>query len=449
MDLRRPIARTRAVSRAARRLPAALAALLALLLPAGQPLAARQNGHARTPVIGQIRVTGNHRFSTKKIIAASGLRSGAPARQRDLEQAASRLAQSGAFSDVSYQYRARGKTWDAILQVVEVQQFAPCIFDNFVWFSDAELTAAIERAFPLFDGSMAESRGMQEAVTAAANSFLSAHGIRGSTAIRPVFDLSHNLIGFLLHVDGVPMPLKDVQVEGGPLDAAAIREVAHGILSYDYSRHTAEYWAQTALTEEYQDEGYLQPHFSGPVVAFADPTGKDVSQGVVAKFLATPGLRYHWGGVSWMGDETLSAEQLTRLMVLSTGDIAGRKETLAGWDAVRQAFGRQGYLTADVAATPVFDDHAATVHYNAQITKGPQFTMGELVVDDPSPEVVKAVNAAWKIRRGEVYTTDAEKESRQRILQAQSRMRRADKRLALHRSLNTAAHTVSVLVKFE
>lgn len=426
-----------------------LPAVLVLLLVAPGRLLARQNGRAGSPQIGQIRVSGNHRFSAEKIIAASGLHPGMPATEHALDEAASRLAKSGAFTDVSYQYRPRGRNWDAVFHVVEVQQFLPCIFDNFVWFSDDELKSAVERAVPLFDGSLPESRGMQDAVAAALDQFLHDHGLQGTTTVRPVFGLNRHLGGFLLHVNGVTLPLKDVEVAGGPLDAAAVREAARGILASDYSRHTVEYWAQTTLTEACQDEGYLQPRFSDPSVVFVDSTGKDPSQGIVVKFTATPGLRYTWGGVSWAGNEAVPAEQLSGLMPLAAGDVARRDRTMEGWKAVREEFGRQGFLTADVAATPTFDDHAGTVHYNAQITQGPQFTMGDLVVDDPSPEVVKAVNAAWKMKRGDVYSTDAQQESIRRIQQAQSRIRRADKRLVYSRSLNSATHTVSVLVKFE
>ena len=432
-----------------RGLPPVPSAMFALFLFAACPPAAGQDGRAPWPTIGQIRVTGNHRLSAEKIIAASGLRPGIPATEHALEEAASRLANTGAFSDVGYQYLPDGKFWDAMIQVVEVQQSLPCIFDNFVWFPDAELKAAVERAVPLFDGSMPVSRGMQDAVTAALDRYLHDHQIQGATTIRPATDLSRHFKVLLLHVNGVSMPVKDVEVAGGPLGAAAVREVAHGILASDYSQHTSEFWAHTALTESYQDEGYLQPRFSTPSVAIVDPAGKDPSQGVIVKFTAAPGLRYTWAGVSWTGNEAVTAEQLSKLMPLATGDIARRSSTLAGWQAVRKEFGRWGYLAADVTTTPVFDDHAGTVHYNALITQGPQFTMGDLVVDDPSPLVVQAVTVAWKLKRGDVYSTDAEQDSIQEILLIQPSLRRADKHLISSRSLNLDKHTVRMLLKFE
>jgi len=442
----RPASKPGLCVRCPHRLPPFSSALVALLLLAPCALVAGQNG----PTMGQIRVTGNHRFTAKQIIAASGLRPGTPASQQVLDHAAQRLSQTGAFSDLVYQYRSRGGTWDAELHVTEAAGFVPCIFDNFIWFSDAQLKAAVARDVPLFDGSLPETQGMQQEVTAALDRWLHAHQIPATTVVRPLVNFyTHKMIGILLRVSGMPMPVKDVQVAGGPLDAAAIRELAPGILVSDYSRHSAQVWTDTTLTEAFQDLGYLQPRFSEPSVATIDPAGKDPSQGVILRFTATPGLRYTWAGVTWTGNQTVTSEELTKLLQLSPGEVARRDRAVASWDAVQHAFGRQGYLTAGVNPVPNYDDRAATVHYDVQITRGPQFTMGDLVVDDPSEKVVQMVSAAWKLKPGDVYNVDLEKESLTEVGIAQAHAGRADKKLVFHRSLDSDTRTVSVLVKFE
>jgi outer membrane protein assembly factor BamA len=412
-------------------------------------LAAGQGAATGGPTIGQIHVTGNHRFSAGQIIAASGLRQGAPASQRALEQAASRLSQTGAFSDVGYQYRALGETWDAEFQVAEAPRFVPCTFDNFLWFSDAELLSAVSRDVPLFDGFLPEGGGMQQEVTAALDKWLRAHQIPGSTIVRPVVDFyRHKLTGYLLRVTGVPMPVVEVQVAGGPFDAAAIRQVARGILDADYSRHSTQEWQQTALVEAFQNEGYLQPRFSEPVVAPRDASGKDLARGVNIKFTATPGPRYSWAGVLWEGNQALSVPELTKLLKLSPGQIARRDKTLQGWDAVHQDYGHRGYLTADVKAVPNYDDRAATVRYDVQITEGPQFVMGELRVDDPSPKVAEVLTAAWPLAQGRIYDVAAEKEFlRTGVGKALAHAGVTRKGLNAERDLHPDTRTVNVLLR--
>jgi hypothetical protein len=55
-----------------------------------------------TPKIGTIQVSGQKKFSSEQVIAASGLKPGQEFSVKDLDAAAERLGKSGAFPDVSY-----------------------------------------------------------------------------------------------------------------------------------------------------------------------------------------------------------------------------------------------------------------------------------------------------------------------------------------------------------
>jgi outer membrane protein assembly factor BamA len=430
------------------RLLGAACGLVALLVfPASAP-GARQQAAGGGPKIGQIRVKGNHHFTEQQIVTASGLHAGDAASQRTLDEAASRLAKTGAFTDVTYQYRARGGSWEADFQVTEAPSFLPCTFDNFLWFSDTELIAAVQRSVPLFDGFLPEGRGMQNEVVAALDAFLDAHHLPGSTAVRPALGINHQLAGFLVLVSDVPMPVVRVDVAGGPLDAAALSEATRGLLEHDYSRHTSALVAHTALTEAYQDEGYLQPKFSEPMPAFEDASGKDTSKGVVVKFTAKPGPRYSWAGVTWAGNQALSGPELTKLLALSSGEIARRNKTLEGWQSAREAFGHLGYITAQVKATPNYDDRAATVRYDVQVTEGPQFVMGELRVDDPSPKAAAELAASWPLQRGQTYDLAAEKEFLDTgALKALAHAGFTRKSLSVERDIHRNTRSVDVLLR--
>jgi len=349
---------------------------------------------------------------------------------------------------VTYKYRARSTSWEADLQVVEVTDFLPCTFDNFVWFSDAELNSVVRHEVPLFDGSLPVGKGMQDELTAALDRYLHAHQIAGSTVVRPGGALGGKLNVFVIGVSGVPMPVLRVDVTGGPLDAAALSGATHGLVGNGYSRRSSTLVAQTALTETYQDEGYLQPKFSEPMPAFQDPAGKDASQGIVVKYQVTPGLRYSWAGVTWSGNQALTSADLTKLLGISPGEIAGRKKTLAGWDAARDAFGRHGYLTLALSPVPHYDDRAASVQFAVQISEGPQFLMGDLRVDDPAEKVAQQLAAAWILNRGQVYDIGAEKEFiRSSAGKALAHAGATRKGVSIERDLHPDTRTVNVLVR--
>ena len=398
------------VSRNRSRLLPGIACILGLL-PATVPAirVARQSGSLK---ITQIRVTGNHHFTEAQIVAASGLKVGDPAIEDSLNDAASRLAQTGAFSDVTYQYRAKAASWEAEFQVTEAIAFLPCTFDNFIWFSDADLVAAARGDVPLFDGSLPAGAGsLKDDVAASLNRYLLAHQIKGSTTITPASDnLGGKLTTFIVRISDLPMPVLRVEVAGGPLDAATMSNAASGLIGNSYSRRASVLVARTALTETYQEAAYLQPRFSDPTPAIAGPGSKDVSDGVVVKFVVTPGLKYSWAGVAWTGNQALSAAQLTSVLPVSPGEPARRSKLLAGWEAANSAFQSRGYLSVQIAPSPRYDDNASTVRFDVQVAEGPQFVMGDLTVDDPSEKVGQDLAAAWPLKKGQVFDMTAEKE---------------------------------------
>jgi len=432
------------------RVLAAAAALAAILLLRVAPLPAQEGEAASGPKIERIQIQGYRRFSSEDLAAVLGLRLGQAVNDSLLNAAASRLAQTGAFRDVSYEFSRRGDGWSVRFVVVEFPEFLPCVFDNLLWFEDADLIAAARARVSLFNGLLPEGNtAMQDQVIAALQQFLDAHHVAGSVAITPISrGLGAKPESYSIHVTDVPMPVLRVEVKGGPPDAVALGEATRGLVGSDYSRHFAVRVAETALTEAYQDEGYLQPKFSEPMPSFQDPAGKDASQGVIVRYLVTPGLRYSWAGVGWSGNHALTAEELTKLVAVLPGELARRNRTLAGWDEVREAFAHKGYITARLDPVPQFDDQTASVRFEVNLAEGPQFHMGELRVDDPSEKAAKELAAAWPLQRGAVFDAAAEKEFlRSGAGKALARAGVTSRQYRVERDLHHDTATVNVLIR--
>src|SRR5258706_16382763 len=88
-----------------------------------------------------LKVTGTARYGDKEILAASGLQIGQNAADGDFKEAAQRLGDSGMFSDVSYSYASSsgGTRLEFQLADIEKDKLVPADFENFAWFTDAEL----------------------------------------------------------------------------------------------------------------------------------------------------------------------------------------------------------------------------------------------------------------------------------------------------------------------
>ena len=85
-------------------------ALLALIVAqVSQPVRARADQADASGVLATFHVTGSQRFTAVQIEAAAGLHPGQNLTKDDLQGAADRLAQSGAFAKVGFRYSAAGK----------------------------------------------------------------------------------------------------------------------------------------------------------------------------------------------------------------------------------------------------------------------------------------------------------------------------------------------------
>src|ERR1700733_10313555 len=112
-----------------------------------------------TAKIASIEVSGSKKFTNAQVALASGLKVGDVVGKEELQAAANRLAATGNFGGVSYRF-----TTDAagIHLTFEVEESAgvPVIFDNFPWFKDGELVAALQQTLGSFDGT-APQQGAQ------------------------------------------------------------------------------------------------------------------------------------------------------------------------------------------------------------------------------------------------------------------------------------------------
>lgn len=382
-----------------------LAATLLLAVPG----VTAQSSTNRSYRLAGVSETGAKRFTLAQIVAASGLHNGQQIDVAGLDAAALRLSKTGAFSKVGYSFSLTGPAMHIDFEVSESESFLPCLYDNFVWFTDPDLTAAVRREVPLFDGTLPQGGEMAAQVTAALEKFLLEHKIVGKVSATLSSGLSMKISAYNLRVTGITIPVNAIEVTGGPLTQEQLAGATSAMLGNDYSTHIAQTVGQIALPEVYQNEGYLQARFSEPQTTMKDPQRNDATQGVTLKYTVTPGPLYMWNGVSWTGNSVIAEAELTPLMGFKTGDIARRDKTEQGWKAIREGYGRLGYLGVRIDGTPEFDASHHLVHFHAEVMEGPQYYMGAFEVTGVTAELAARLKAAWKLRPGQAYDASYEK----------------------------------------
>src|SRR5215510_4059105 len=125
------------------------------------PISGQQNF-----TIAKIEFEGLNRLSLDEMIATTELKVGQQFQLSALDAAAQRLVDSGFFKNVAYRTRPN-RDQITITFIVEESKVTTSrvIFDNFIWFSDTELIAAVRREVPSFSGTAPDNGDTVERIT--------------------------------------------------------------------------------------------------------------------------------------------------------------------------------------------------------------------------------------------------------------------------------------------
>ncbi|HXO88467.1 MAG TPA: hypothetical protein VN885_07430, partial [Candidatus Acidoferrales bacterium] len=161
------------------RLLAVLFAGLILLVPA--PLRAQDDQTAASSKLAAVKITGSTKYPPELVAAETGLSPASSVTKADLQNGADRLARCGLFSNVNYRFYSTDAGVVAEYEVTDAPTL-PVYFDNFPWFTDDELTAALKKAIPLFDGTAPEGGSLLHDITGALEHLLAARGVHSSVS---------------------------------------------------------------------------------------------------------------------------------------------------------------------------------------------------------------------------------------------------------------------------
>lgn len=102
---------------------------IACLLPAIAGAADRFN-------LARVVITGSQRYREDDLVRATGLIVNTQVTADDLQTAANRLGNSGAFKSVQFLFKPAvgAKGVEADFQVRGAEKYLPAVFENFVWF---------------------------------------------------------------------------------------------------------------------------------------------------------------------------------------------------------------------------------------------------------------------------------------------------------------------------
>lgn len=381
---------------------AAAACLLAALAcgPAG---AQAPGAGGATSKVAAVTFSGSKRFGGDELARDIGLAPGTVVGRQDIQAAADRLSRRGWFSDVQYKFVTTTKGVDIQFMLHD----APCHpvwFDNFPWFTDAELAGAIRAAGLPFDGTAPEEGTALDGYREAIARLLKTKNIAGEVEGELVQAPESESLVERFRVTGGQMWVASLEFsDAAARDDLRIKDVLNTIVGKPYSRYNLQIFLIEHVRPAYASRGYLRARFGEPVAEFiGDPT-KPLSDHIDVRVPIEPGVQYHWGGAAWSGELALDEATLNGLLGFAAGEPADGLKLQAGWDRVGKEYSKRGYLEAGVEPAAQYDDAEGRVSYTVHIVEGIQYRMGQLVLTGLSLSAERQLQANWKIARGDVF----------------------------------------------
>ena len=356
-----------------------------------------------TAPLREIRTEGLKSVSEPQVAALSGLQIGAQVGKDDLQAAADKLVQSGLFAKVRYNFQSRTDGLVLTFHVEEAPRI-PAYFDNLPWFADSELNDAIRAKLPFYDGTLPPAGAVVDQAAEALGQFLVNHGLQAAIehqpAPNPIGD--GNVQQFRINAEALriaAVEFSDPSLNSSP----AVRQELPTLLGKPYSRTAIDMFLTEQVRPTFLQKGFLRAKLGPPEVRLTGNPNKKLPEQIPVYVPISPGAIYRWKGVEWSGNDVLSTITLTNSVSLKPGDVADGMAIEAGWDRVREEYGRRGYMQAAIEPQPTYDDAAHTIAYHVRIDEGKPFRFGSVVITGLSPTAERHLRDAWPIPQGELF----------------------------------------------
>jgi outer membrane protein assembly factor BamA len=359
---------------------------------------------AQTAKLQEVHVEGLKNLSEEQVVYLSGLKTGTQVGKNDMQEAADALVRTGLFAKVNFKFDTKNDQLVLTFHVDENPRL-PVSYDNFPWYADSELSDAIRKLLPFYDGNLPAAGDVVERAADALKQVIAARDphaeVTHQVVLSPLSDGSEQqftVVGPVPKIAG--MEFSDAKLG----QDMALRAHLGEILNHPYSRLTIDLFLAEQVRPIYQQQGYLQAKIGPAEVRLTgDPNAQKLAEQIPVYVPCVPGAIYKWKDVAWKGNAAISTLTLTNALGMKPGDVANGQAIIGAWDRVREEYGQRGYLEAKVTPEAVYDDAAHTISYEVTIVEGPQYRYGEMTISGMSLTGERMIRDAWTLKPGDLF----------------------------------------------
>jgi hypothetical protein len=357
------------------------------------------------------RISFNHPgdFSQQQLEDAAGLHPGSTFTTDDLSKAAQKLADSGFFENIGATLDGALKSITILFDITPIDHSSllPVGFENFIWLTPAEVTAAVQSASPLFAGSLPENPALADSIASALAQALTAKGIAGARVEHETVEptLEHPLRALEFRVTAPRPVVANIKLGGVTPDLVPlVQKSVNATARTVYNAGLTGRLTSDGILMPLLDAGYLQASLTGVSLAPGDPTARSIP--VVVSATLVPGYIYHVSALTFAGTPLLSADDFAKTAQLHPGDVASRQALLESFAPLDLAYRRQGYMDVIIDSSPTLNTTAHTVAYNVTVTPGEQYHVHQVTAQGLDPTAQADFDRGYLMKEGSLYNPE-------------------------------------------
>ena len=378
--------------------------LRSLLTPAFVCLTAT-SAIAQQYTVKNLVFDGETPYSQSALEAASGLKPGETISKSDLQAASQRLVDTGAFEDLQSSLNGPVKAISVIFKIkgVDPSRMLTATFDNFVWFEPSELTSELQKAVPLFDGTVPEAGNQADAIVTALKKMLAAKGVDATVTFEPVAPSPSQPLRLAeFHVAKPSVRFHSLTISGAaPRFTDSMNKLSTTAPGQLYYEGLVPVSVSNVLLSVYRGAGYQASKLASLTRKVASSDGLAVGVDVAATI--EPGDVYHLSHLDWSGSPMMSAEGFAAEAEIHPGDVASQRALLVSLRKLEAAYRNKGYIDVVVTATPQLDTASHQVAFTIAAIPGEQYKLHQVTPVGLSEAQQQDFNMAWKMNPGDIF----------------------------------------------
>ena len=357
-----------------------------------------------------ITVAGNAQVPAATILKIAGIKTGVPPEKEAFEAARLRLADTGYFESVAYEYSPVVKPRAGYAAKITVKEVSPLYKVQFAGWpgKDKEIAAYLSSRDPLFLGEAPPTKPLidrwarfVEAWTASRNKPVKVIG-----KIVNVGTPGGDSAFVIQFQPDAPLPaVARVDFDGNEIFEEPQLQKSIGIVAYGlpYTEKNFLDMLNAQLKPMYEAKGYLRVHFNDISAEPVPPPVKGLL--VHVKIVEESQYKLRKLRVTGIEDEDERSAYL-HMAALKSGTVANYDAVNQAVEKIRKSVVRAGYNAGTVEVEHTIDDATKTVDVTFRINRGIIYSFNTLTITGLDMEGENAVRKMWGEKMGDPFNPD-------------------------------------------